>query len=227
MASSMTLPSASVAIAVPVPNLNFAPLSLNFDPLREEVPKKNLYSAIAPGQISNLVGTAFNSPINKPILLPVRPINSDLLQINDTHRAKLKCLEFPIKENSVFRKLLACIPLFGVIPTMINECSLQKKIGQTTLPERQTKLIEVKNHYKICSIVREVLTLALVIAVAGIVAIIAMNILCLSIGLAAVAGAAIIGGASVGIYAYGIYKNKQLIKELENSGLTPQKMCVR
>lgn len=109
-----------------------------------------------------------------------------------------------IPEDSIYRKLLACVPLIGIIPTVINEGSLRKKITATsTSPNQLVKLITIKNHYKIASIVRKILTVALVVAVIGQKVLIA---------------SAVVGTAFIAHYAYNIYKNRQIIKVLQTGG---------
>jgi len=64
------------------------------------------------------------------------------------------CVEEDIPEDSIYRKLIACIPILGAIPTLMNNISLNKKIAQTKEPIRLVKLIIIKNQYKIASIIR-------------------------------------------------------------------------
>lgn len=110
-----------------------------------------------------------------------------------------------IPEDSIYRKLLACIPIIGIIPAFINERSLSEKITKTKDNARIIKLINIKNHYKISSIIRESLSVALVVVS------VALAILGSSTGV----GIAMIGGCCIAFHAYEIYKNKQLIKDLQ------------
>lgn len=68
----------------------------------------------------------------------------------------------PIKENSLIYKILSVLPALGIIPQLIAEkllmCSA-KTTSDLAIP-RFIKIIEVKNHYKICGIIRSMLTIA-------------------------------------------------------------------
>jgi hypothetical protein len=112
-------------------------------------------------------------------------------------------------EDSIYRKLLACIPVIGIIPTVFNELSLEARISKDRNPARLVKFITVKNHYAIASIIREVLSIALLIA--GV----AYNVLKGDIRMAITAATGIIAGSSIAYNAYAIYKNSQRISELE------------
>lgn len=122
------------------------------------------------------------------------------------------CIDIAIPEDSIYRKLLACIPIMGIIPTVINERSLRKKITQTKDVTSLVKLISIKNHYKISSIIRESLSFALVASVA-------LKILGAATGIGMIMASGIIVGNCIALYAYGIYKNKQQINELQAHGL--------
>lgn len=158
----------------------------------------------------------------------IPPPPQPLKLLPDPFESKCRGLEFeklilvdrPIPEDSIFLKLLSCIPLFGIIPAVINECSLQKKAQQTEDPARLIKVINVKNHYKIASIARKLLTVALIIT--GV----ALGVLTGGLGIGVAIGAAIIGSCFVSIYSYRIHKNKQLIHELQTTGFRPN-MYVR
>lgn len=71
-------------------------------------------------------------------------------------------IHFP--EDSLFYKLLACIPIIGTISTLLNEGSLRVKIIQSKNIQQTNRLINVQNHYKIAAIIRELLSVAIVIA---------------------------------------------------------------
>lgn len=115
-----------------------------------------------------------------------------------------------IAEDSLLRKIIACIPLLGIISSVKNELSLKGAINENKDPQRIIRRIEVKNHYKIASIMRELLTLALVVAIvaSGILSV-GTNI---SIGI--IVTAAVITACFVGVYGYKIHQNKQSIIKL-------------
>lgn len=105
-----------------------------------------------------------------------------------------------IPEDSIYRKLLACIPIIGAISTFFNERSLSAKIMCSYDPDRIVRLINVKNDYKIASIIRELLSLTTIVTR------VALSHLSLSVGIGT--GIALIG--CIAFHAYGIYKNKQI-----------------
>lgn len=125
--------------------------------------------------------------------------------LNSIIEAKL-----PLPEDSIWRKLLACIPLIGIVSSVINERSLKAKIAATASPQQISDCIIVKNHYKISSIIRECLTVALVVTS------VALTVFALPIGLGLIAGAGFIGAGFVGYHSYALYKNKQLIHQLHH-----------
>lgn len=122
-----------------------------------------------------------------------------------------------IPEDSIYRKLLACIPIIGIVPTVINERSLKGKIKDIKDPTRLVKLISVKNDYKICSTIREFLTIAL--AVAGV----ALSIIGVGFGI----GTCIIGSLLMTYHIYAMQKNKQLINQLQTTGYPDSGIRVR
>jgi hypothetical protein len=129
----------------------------------------------------------------------------------------VKCVDADIPEDSIYRKLLACIPIIGVIPSIINQGSLRKTITQTKESARLVKLISIKNQYKISSIIRQLLSVALIVA--GV----SLTILCGPIGI--VTGIMI--GSCTAFDAYGIHKNKQILDELQANGLPSSGIRVR
>lgn len=109
-----------------------------------------------------------------------------------------------IPEDSIYRKLLACIPLIGIYVTVRNESSLKNKITESKDLPYIAALVAIKNHYKIASIVRKVLTMVLIITQ-------------IATASFAVAGVGIIGTGFISYYAYAIYKNRQLLRELNRN----------
>lgn len=110
--------------------------------------------------------------------------------------------------------LLACIPIIGIIPSFIMESSINKIIAdigfgyilhrteRITKVNNVIKLIRIKNHYKISSIIRDFLSVVLLVSV------VACNVLVV----------AMIEGSSLIGHTRRIYKNKQLIDELQRDG---------
>ena len=117
-----------------------------------------------------------------------------------------------IPEDSIYRKILACVPIIGIVSTVINEGSLRKKITQSIVPDNVVKLITAKNHYKFASIVRKILTVALIVAIVG------QNILFAS---------AALGAGFISYYAYSAYKNKQLITSVQANGIPASGLDLR
>lgn len=116
-----------------------------------------------------------------------------------------------IEENSTLMKVLSCIPILGNIPTVIQEQSLGLKIAFTDEVPRLIELIKVKNKYKVASIVRELIEIALIVT--GI----ALGVL--SIGLGTICAA--ISAFYVGINISRIIENKKVINILQTTGVMP------
>lgn len=113
-------------------------------------------------------------------------------------------------ENSIFRKILACIPLLGIIPTIINEDRLRAKIQPEKDSATLVTLIEVKNRYKVASIIRGLLSMALLVTgiATGIFG---------SLGLGLAICGLIVAGCCISEYAYRIHKNKHIIEILQKT----------
>lgn len=161
-------------------------------------------------RISNGIGHTL--PLNVPELHLVQP-RIDLLPLN--------LLPLLVdEEDSIWRKLLACIPAIGIIFSVVNEKSLKDKITNANTPERVVELIKIKNHYKIASIVRSILTVVLAVSV------LALGFF--SVGLSVTAGIGITAfkGSCAVYYSYSLHKNRQLIEELEAVNSIPDTMTV-
>ena len=113
-------------------------------------------------------------------------------------------------EDSIWRKLLSCIPIIGIVPTAINERSLKKKITTADQHKKVIKCINIKNHYKGCSIIRQSLTVALVSSIA-------LMALSPAIGIGVLVAAGVIGGSFIAYNAYALHKNRELVQELEKN----------
>lgn len=111
-------------------------------------------------------------------------------------------------ENSIWRKLFACIPVIGIISNIFNERPLAKKIYHATCSDRAIELINIKNHYKLCTIIRASISMAIVVAKVSLPVISASGFgICF----------AILGTGHILRQAYGIYKNKNLINDLQKN----------
>lgn len=153
--------------------------------------------------------------INKVDLLPPPPINFgpppsfDPIVLKDINWGKITKSIIVIPEDSLWRKLLSCIPVFGIIPAVMNERSLKHKIKESKDNALTAKLIRVQNHYKYASIARGLTTLALIIS--GI----SLGILSGGVLIAGAAVSTAIVSASLAFYGHGLYKNRQLLKTVE------------
>lgn len=116
-----------------------------------------------------------------------------------------------IEENSTIMKVLSCIPLLGIIPATIQDRSLALKITLEENASRLVELIKVKNQYKVANIVRNVITIALMVA--GI----ALGLL--SVGLGTVCASLL--ALAVGFYVYNIHENNKVINILQTTGVRP------
>ncbi len=114
-------------------------------------------------------------------------------------------------ENSLCRKLLACIPIIGIYASQINENSLDKKILYSPSKKRKTTLLSIKNHYKIASIAREILTIASVITF------VAFASLSTSTGIFLVVGAGFLNGRAAQNHYLQIFFNEKKITKLKTS----------
>lgn len=124
-----------------------------------------------------------------------------------------------IKEDSSLNKAIACIPIVGGIIGVYNESSLAQQISSTKNVGALIRFIEVKNHYKIASIVREVLLIAIIAYY--------MATGMPDAGYLAGSGACIV--VLTGLIAwngYSIYHNKEVAEELSTKGIR-LKMLVR
>ena len=148
------------------------------------------------------------SNIRSPEFALAEVMNSVNAGINQ----RLEQIEIP--EDSIYRKILACIPLIGHFVAPINERFLVKKIDAMLMIEIENvhqikythKLIMVKNSYKRCSIIRDFLYLATIIA--GV----ALSIINVN-----VPGAIIFSTIAIGLIAsniYGLRHNQQAINKL-------------
>jgi hypothetical protein len=68
-----------------------------------------------------------------------------------------------IEENSNWMKAVSCVPILGIIPSMIQETSLVTKIAEERRAPKKIELIQIKNHYKIANATRGVLAAALLV----------------------------------------------------------------
>ena len=124
------------------------------------------------------------------------------IQVNGHWGDIMSIIAMDPPEDSIWRKLAACIPVIGYYFSITNQRSLSEKITTWKGNETKAQLIFVKNHYKYATIVRNALTVA---AVAG---------LGFSTAVPAVAALAV----SSSVYnVYAIVKNRQLANELSAS----------
>lgn len=107
--------------------------------------------------------TQISGPLVPPLKFNAMKLKKDFSASCCQHQSEsLSVLDIP--EDSIYRKLLSCIPIIGATVTILNERSLKAKIIENTNVDEIAKLIRVKNHYKIASIVRSVFNIALVVA---------------------------------------------------------------
>lgn len=69
-----------------------------------------------------------------------------------------------LPEDSIYRKLSACIPLFGIASSIYHERSLEAKLKQEQDPQNQLQLHKVLRDYKIAAVVRDILSIALLVS---------------------------------------------------------------
>lgn len=158
---------------------------------------------------SDVLNTHFRLERYLSVISPPPLTHTDLFSLSQEKLQALSAstdlLRTCIPEDSLLRKLLTCIPLVGIIPALINERSLEIKISKPETNNYKAKLVTIKNHYKICSVIREILSLALIV---NQIAVSAFN---WPIGICA----GIIAVSSVAFNVYGIYKNTKLINDLQ------------
>jgi len=125
--------------------------------------------------------------------------------------------DFNFPEDSKILKGLACLPVLGSIITIIAQSSLNKKIEASEIDRaRIIKLVEIKNHYKVSTIICGILNIAIL---ATCIALCILNHLLAGV---------IIGGVCIGINVLGIglaayrrHKNEEVIAELREHGIRP------
>jgi hypothetical protein len=112
-----------------------------------------------------------------------------------------------IAEDSALFKIISCIPLLGIIPSMLMELSLAEKITKTDDAEHLIRLITIKNSYKEAQVVRNLITMALMVAAfaTGILGPLGLILAAVHAGLA-------------GTKAHRINQNKEVISHLKRNG---------
>lgn len=150
-------------------NFNFA-LQLPEDPSENE-------SDVNQNSLSNLASFLaskknFNDFEKTIIFAPPPPDPFKFLEKIETHplvsdnwglRATM-VINDPIPEDSLLYKILSCIPVFGFFVSTICLSSLKGKIKQEfPNTQREIDLRSLKVEYKICSMAREVLSIALIV----------------------------------------------------------------
>jgi hypothetical protein len=116
------------------------------------------------------------------------------------------------RENSIFFRTIAFIPLVGIFPSLIQEISLIKKIYKTEDNVERIKLINLNNQYKFANAISSIITAALVVK--GI----ALGIFGGTLGVFLAAPNIILAGVKL----YKIYKNFQIVSYLKQNPFTPQ-----
>ncbi len=117
-------------------------------------------------------------------------------------------------EDSLILKALTCVPIVGTIATLIIENSLLNKIMESSSPflsdysdcsKQRIELIELKNNYKKCAIVRDAISVALVIAAVAAGILMPPFLLC-----------ALTFGILVGYNIYRIHQNDEAVTTIKN-----------
>ena len=129
-----------------------------------------------------------------------------------------------IDEDSFVRKAAACVPMLGIISSFFNETSLHLKINSTFLlgtKDVTLRQIEVKNHYKIASIIRETICIAIIVTL-------------MAIGILHGKTPLTIGGVCMGVFAgiiawhaHAIRHNKRLMSQLDTSLMLSTELKVK
>jgi hypothetical protein len=119
---------------------------------------------------------------------------------------------FIVQEDSTLMKVFSCIPILGMIPSMIQEVSLANKAGLLANRAQLLEVIKVKNQYKVANIIRNVLDIALIVA--GI----ALGIISRVLGVFLI----ILTVVNVLNIADRIAYNKTVINELQIRGFRPR-----
>lgn len=120
-----------------------------------------------------------------------------------------------LPEDKILPKIATALPVLGLIVGLFKERSLAKKITQTAIPNQLVYAINVKNHYKVASVVRNLLT-----ATAIAVAIVALGVFGtpLAIPLFVAAGLHVL---ATGLIVGHICINKKNVNELQTTGVRP------
>jgi hypothetical protein len=115
-----------------------------------------------------------------------------------------------IEEDSTLMKVLSCIPLLGIVPAIMQDKTLGLKIFLTDDVPRLVELIKVKNQYKVMNVVRDVISLALIIT--GLAFGVLSVISCITLGILAI---------SIVLNISRFYENKTVIHILQAKGFVP------
>ena len=119
----------------------------------------------------------------------------------------------PIEADNIICKVIACMPFIGFAAYCVSVNSLDVDLAKTVDRSRTIKLVEVRNHYKIATIIQTVILIAMIATfmATGILRAAAAD---LSIG-------GVCMGVLVGAAAYNVYLircNHKLIDEITSTG---------
>lgn len=140
----------------------------------------------------------------------------NLLQANtDKLNAGLQLLRKSCKKSND-HPISACLPIFGTFIALYNERSLTTKISETNDSDKVIRLITIKNYYNIASIVREILSIALIVAGIALAFLLSPIGNMILIGSGIGVSVAMISTGCVAFNAYKINKNNQIINNLQS-----------
>lgn len=103
---------------------------------------------------------SWHYPSNMPPSVPQNDHLLKLRQILPLRAWKMISDDDSLPEDSLIRKILSCIPVIGCIICKHNEDGLEEKLKSAKTFQRVIRILKVQNHYKIASLVRNILTAA-------------------------------------------------------------------
>jgi hypothetical protein len=133
-----------------------------------------------------------------------------------SHRGFPRPEPFSIEEDSVILRAVACVPIIGTVVSLRIETSLNEKMKIEKNESTVIELLEIKNQYKVANMIRNLITIAVVVSL------LASRIIPLTIANEALAGGCVgILVAAAGISFHQRNVNMKTIREIQTTGYTP------
>lgn len=163
-------PLSHTSLLPPRPHLS---AGLVIEQLRHEFNDPSKFLNLIPSQSSAMIENSARElpririPVNRLSVVPpttpvTRPDSPEVILDQAKSIFNFEIIELP--EDARLRKLSSCIPLIGYFIGHHNESSLLKKIHDFQDLTILVKAIAIKNQYKLCSMIRVVITTGFIIS---------------------------------------------------------------